>query len=143
MKKLLSVISIVLLILVIGSVSSLATELNTTGDGNEAESNTVQIGSSSNTNKAKNSTNTNKTSKNTNVTADNEVETNVVGSTNSNKANTNTNTNKTSNTSQYNSTTNSSKLPYAGTGTTSIALVAIAFVGSAVYAYKKVSDYNI
>ena len=48
MKKLLSVISILLLILVIGSVSSLATELNS---DNEAESGTVQIGST-NSNKS-------------------------------------------------------------------------------------------
>ena len=144
MKKLLNVILILLLVLVIGSVSSLATELNA-DDDNEAESGTVKIGSSSNTNKS--SSNTNKASSNTNtnkISGDNTVEGNAVGATNSNIS-----TNKT-NTSNYNSTTgsassssNSSKLPYAGTSTTSVVLIAIAFVGSAVYAYKKVTDYNI
>lgn len=142
MKKLLSVISIVLLILVMCSVNALATELN--ADDSEEKTNKVQQIGSTNTNKASNkSTNTNKATNKTVDKEDNEVETNVVGSqnkTNSNK--TNTNTNKT-NTSNYNSTTGSGKLPYAGTGTTSVALIAIAFAGSAVYAYKKVTDYNL
>ena len=139
MKKLLSVISILLLILVSGSVSSLATELNS---DNEAESGTVQIGS---TNSNKSSSNTNKANTSKVNAAKNNVEENAVGATNTNKNKTNTNTNK-ANTSSYNSTnssSNSSKLPYAGTSTTSVVLIAIAFIGSAIYAYKKVSDYNL
>lgn len=138
MKKLLGIVSIVLLILVIGSVNSLATELSATNENTGAG--TVQIGASSN--KSTNNTNTNKSTNNTNTNKNTTaIGSNVVGSsknTNTNKTNTNTNASK------YNSTsTNSSSLPYAGTSTTSIVLVAIAFAGSAVYAYKKVSDYNV
>lgn len=139
MKKFLSVISIVLLILVVCSASSLATEPNVE-DGEGTKNNIQTIGA---TNKSKNNTNTNKATNKTVDREDNEVETNVVGSknkTNSNK--TNTNTNKT-NSSNYNSSNGSSKLPYAGTGTTSVVLIALAFAGSAVYAYKKVTDYNL
>lgn len=141
MKKLLSVISIVLLILVMCSVNALATELNSTED--EGTANRVQQIGATNTNKSNNkASNTNKATNKTVDREDNEVEKNVVGSTNKTNSNkTNTNTNKT-NTSNYNST-GSSKLPYAGTGTTSVVLIALAFAGSAVYAYKKVTDYNL
>lgn len=133
MKKLLSVISIVLLILVISSVSSLATELS--ANNTQTESDPVQIGAT-NTNKSNTNTNTNKANTTSNT---NKINT----TTNTNKSNVVGATNKT-NTTSYNSSTNSSKLPYAGSAnTTSIVLIAIAFVGSAVYAYKKVTDYNV
>ena len=141
MKKFLSVISIVLLILVVCSVSYLATEPNAE-DGEEA-TNKIQTIGSTNTNKSKNNTNTNKATNKTVDREDNEVETNVVGSTNKSKNENKTNTNTNKNTSNYNSTTGSNKLPYAGTGTTSVVLIALAFAGSAVYAYKKVTDYNL
>lgn len=143
MKKLLSVISIVLLILVMCSVNTLATEASNETDGEKASNEIQQIGAVNNTNKSTNkASNTNKATNKTVEREDNEVESNVVGSTNKTNSNkTNTNTNKT-NTSNYNST-GSSKLPYAGTGTTSVVLVALAFAGSAVYAYKKVTDYNL
>ena len=54
-----------------------------------------------------------------------------------NTANKVTNTNS----SRY-ETTNSTKLPYAGSNT-SIIFVVLAFVASAAYAYKKVSEYNV
>lgn len=139
MKKFLSVISIVLLILVVCSVSSLATEPN--AQESERTKNKVQTIGATNTNKSKNNTNTNKAANKTVDREDNEVETNVVGSTNKTNSN-KTNTNKT-NSSNYNSSNGSSKLPYAGTGTTSVVLIALAFAGSAVYAYKKVTDYNL
>ena len=133
MKKLLSVISIVLLILVICSVNTLATESSNEIDGDKPANEIQQIGS----------TNTNKATNKTVNREDNELDANVVGSTNKTNSNkTNTNTNKT-NTSNYNSSNGSSKLPYAGTGTTSVVLIALAFAGSAVYAYKKVTDYNL
>lgn len=141
MKKFLSVISIVLLILVVCSVSSLATEPN--AEDGEGTKNKVQTIGATNTNKSKSNTNTNKATNKTVDREDNEVETNVVGSTNKTNSNkSNTNTNKT-NSSNYNSSNGSSKLPYAGTGTTSVVLIALAFAGSAVYAYKKVTDYNL
>ena len=127
MKKFLSVISIVLLILVVCSASSLATEPNAE-DGEGTKNNIQTIGA---TNKSKNNTNTNKATNKTVDREDNEVETNVVGSKNK------------TNSSNYNSSNGSSKLPYAGTGTTSVVLIALAFAGSAVYAYKKVTDYNL
>ena len=63
-------------------------------------------------------------------------------------SNTNTNKNTNSNTSKYtNSNTNknvnsATKLPYAGSNS-SIVFVGVALVASALYAYKKVSDYNV
>ncbi len=143
MKKLLSVISIVLLILVICSVNTLATESSNEIDGDKPANEIQQIGST-NTNKSTNkASNTNKATNKTVNREDNELDANVVGSTNKTNSNkTNTNTNKT-NTSNYNSSNGSSKLPYAGTGTTSVVLIALAFAGSAVYAYKKVTDYNL
>ena len=57
---------------------------------------------------------------------------------------TNTNSNST-NKNESNTSTNStkkSKLPYAGTNGT-VVFIVVALVASAVYAYKKVSDYNI
>ena len=49
----------------------------------------------------------------------------------------------TNNSSNYNkSTTNSSSLPYAG-ASTSVVFVIVGLAASALYAYKKVSDYNV
>ena len=142
MKKLLSVISIVLLILVICSVNTLATESSNEIDGDKPANEIQQIGST-NTNKSTNkASNTNKATNKTVNREDNELDANVVGSTNktnSNKTNTNTNIDYAINVSLCIYKT----LPYAGTGTTSVVLIALAFAGSAVYAYKKVTDYNL
>lgn len=127
-KMLVSLVLVILAIMVFGSVDSLATVIRPTTDGN--------------------TTNT------ANTTVDN-----TVGAAGSNTTNTNTNTNKANaisssvgsanktNTSKYNNTnTNTnktaSKLPYAGSNS-SMVFVVVALVASAVYAYKKVSDYNI
>jgi hypothetical protein len=69
---------------------------------------------------------------------------NKAGNTNKASNNTNTNSNST-NKNESNTSTNStkkSKLPYAGTNGT-VVFIVVALVASAVYAYKKVSDYNI
>lgn len=121
-KMLVSLVVIMLAVMVFGSVSSLATVIKPT-------------------------TNTNTT----NTSADN-----TVGAAKDNTTNTNTNkanaisssvnaiSNKTNTTKYSNTNTNksASKLPYAGSNT-SIVFVVVALGLSAVYAYKKVSDYNI
>ena len=111
-----------MVVLAVGNVTSLATAPTITATGGNNK-NTINAALSSN-NAA-------------NVGASEAVS---AGVNNTNK--TNTNTNKT-NSSNYNSSNGSSKLPYAGTGTTSVVLIALAFAGSAVYAYKKVTDYNL
>ena len=121
-KMLVSLVVIMLAVMVFGSVSSLATVIKPT-------------------------TNTNTT----NTSVDN-----TVGAAKENKTNTNTNkanaisssvnaiSNKTNTTKYNNTNTNKSatKLPYAGSNTSMI-FVVIALAISAIYAYKKVSDYNI
>ena len=119
-KMLVSLVVVMLVALVFGSISSLATTIKPSSSSNNtaktaATDNTV--GAAVNTNK---STNTN---------------------TNTNKA---TNTNKTTNTNTNKNVANkaASKLPYAGSNS-SLIFVVIALSASAVYAYKKVSDYNV
>ena len=97
-KMLVSLVVVMLVALVFGSISSLATTI--------------------------------KPSSSTNTAGNTAAEDNTVGAAvNTNKA-TNTNTNK------------ASKLPYAGSDS-SLIFVVIALSASAVYAYKKVSDYNV
>lgn len=118
MKKLLiTLVMVMVVVLALGSVKSLATQITV-----KAPENTVGESTSNN--------NTSNTNTNTNNAANN--------------TNNNTNTNKNAvknNTSAYNNTKTGS-LPYAGTNT-SVVFVVIAFVASSLYAYKKVSDYNI
>lgn len=135
-KILASLIAVVMVALVIGNVYSLATEGNTSSGG------TISLTSTGNTNSNK-STNTN-VSGNTDADLGAEVgATNRSGNTNRN-TNTNTNTNSNTNSSRYgnNSNSASSRLPYAGSNT-SIIFIVIALGASAIYAYKKVSDYNV
>ena len=120
-KMLVSLVVIMLAVMVFGSVSSLATVIKPTNTNttNTSADNTVGAAKDNITN-----TNTNKA---------NAISSSVNAI--SNKTNTtkysNTNTNK-----------SASKLPYAGSNT-SIVFVVVALGLSAVYAYKKVSDYNI
>lgn len=136
-KILLSFIAIVLMIVLFGNIYSLATEENAT--------NTVTITATTDTTGATN-TNTNSTSNtnSANITANNA---NVSASANNTTNNTarNTTNNTANNTSTYNNTnsvSNSSNLPYTGTSSKAILLIVV-FAISAVYAYKKVSDYNM
>ena len=124
-KILVSLVVITLMVLVFGSLTSLATTIQ------------PNTNSSSNT-----STNTNTNSNSSGVSA-------TVGSSsddnesNTNRNNTaNTNRNNSVNNANRNSSTNSSSLPYAGSGS-SVVFIGIALVASALYAYKKVSDYNV
>lgn len=135
-KILVSLVVITLITLVFGSIYSLAstpliadtntsaTDENTTGAVNNQASNT--------------NTNTNTGSSSSTAIVGSTVNTNT--NTNSN-TNTNTNRNTLANNTVKN-TTNSSKLPYAGTNS-SVIFVVIALAISALYAYKKISDYNV
>ena len=137
-KILISLVTIVLAILVIGNVITLAAEpTKITSSGNSNTTTITPIGSATNTNNNSNTANTN-----TNTNTLENVVSGTVSIANTNSADTNTNTNGARNTSSYVST-NTSKLPYAGTASSSLIILAIAFAASAIYAYKKVTDYNL
>ena len=128
MKKLfISLVVITVMVLTIGSVSSLATQIKaTTSNTENSVSATVTVSNNTEEDSKNEASNEEKnTNKNTNVS-------------------TNTNTKKTNNTVKNTNTNSkaSGSLPYAGTNT-SVVFVVIALVASALYAYKKVSDYNI
>ena len=135
-KKILGLVTIVVLLLICigGSETSAAvsnipqiTAGNTTANrinANTASGINITIGDTTSENDKKN---TNNTTKN-NVTNKN----NVV----------NKNTNK-NNTSLYNnSNKNTSNLPYTGTSD-SVLFIIVALLDSAIYAYKKIRDYNV
>ena len=141
-KILLSFIAIILMFVLCGNLYSFATEENTTGNtvtitpitsGNVG--NSTGNNSTNNTNTADNNTTTNSIIAPSNNTANN---TNVA----SNANNTNNTANNTTVYNNTNSTSNSSGLPYTGTNSKAMLLI-IVFAISAVYAYKKVSDYNV
>lgn len=138
-KILLSFIAVVLMIVLFGNIYSLATEENAT--------NTVTITATTDTTGATNTNNTSNTNTNTNsanLTANNVVNTPNVSASANNTTNNKVN-NTANNTSTYNNTnsvSNSSNLPYTGTNSKAMLLIVV-FAISAVYAYKKVSDYNM
>jgi len=122
-KILISLVIITLITLVVGNVASLATDLTNTNTNRgwavispKAVNNTNAVGAITD-------------NKNNTV---NNASANTVG-----KVNVTNNTAK--NTSSYN---NTGRLPYAGSNSTVI-FVVIALAASAIYAYKKVSDYNV
>lgn len=125
-KFLVSLVIIALVVLVIGNVRSLATAPKITANTNSTgNTNALSTNNATNTGATDSvSAAVNNSTKNTNS--------------NSNSNKTANNTNKTSNT----NSSNSSKLPYAGTNGT-VVFVVIALAASAIYAYKKVSDYNV
>ncbi|MBR3613660.1 MAG: hypothetical protein IKL55_00580 [Clostridia bacterium] len=122
-KMLVSLVVVMLVVMVFGSVNSLATVIKPSSTSNSNTTNTSVENTVGAATSNKNTNNTNKA---------NAISSSVNSSnkTNTSKYN-NTNTNK-----------SASKLPYAGTNS-SMVFVVIALVASAVYAYKKVSDYNI
>lgn len=139
-KILVSLIAIVMIALVVGNVYSLATEDNNEGSGSLTLTNTSKNNTANTSNKATNNAEnntagnigadvgaTNKDNKANNTT--NNTTNNVVNNTNSSRNNTNKNAATTG-------------LPYAGSNS-SIIFIVIALGVSAVYAYKKVSDYNV
>lgn len=120
-KLLISLLIVAVVAILFGNVMSDATQIT---------ANSVTV-----TPSTTNATNTNATTKNT-------VNTNSTSINAAVSSYNNTNTNSTVNTAK--NTANTSKLPYAGNGNILGAVVlAVAFVGSALYAYKKVSDYNV
>lgn len=126
-KILVSLIVITLIALVIGNVSSLATDLTATPTNNTNTGTTGAVITASPRNNTVGAT-TNNTSTN---------------NTTNNTTNTENNVGSAGNTSRYsNNSKNTGKLPYAGSNS-SIIFVVIALVASAIYAYKKVSDYNV
>ena len=139
-KILVSLIAIILMVVLFGNVYSLATEENT--------SNPVTITATTDTTGATNtntntSTNTNTNTNSQNITTNTANVANVSASANNTTNNTTNNTaNNTSTYNNTNSVSNSSNLPYTGTNSKGIVLM-IVFALSAVYAYKKVSDYNM
>ena len=119
-KMLVSLVVVMLVIMVFGSVNSLATVIKPSSTSNSNTTNTS----------VENTVGAATSNKNTNKANAISSSVNSSNKTNTSKYN-NTNTNK-----------SASKLPYAGTNS-SMVFVVIALVASAVYAYKKVSDYNI
>lgn len=130
-KILVSLIAIVMIALVVGNVYSLATDDNTSGAGTLTLTDTGNKANTANTSNTQNASNTEATVGATNTSNTNKT---------NNTSNTNTNTN--TNSAKNNANSASSKLPYAGSNT-SIVFIVVALVASAIYAYKKVSDYNV
>ncbi len=135
-KFLVSLVLIVLITFVFASISSLVSA--TEGQQLVADTNTTS------TNEESGAVNNATTTENTNSNTNGTLIPATVGSPSANNTVNNTNTNTSSNTNATNSNTNkvSSSLPYAGSGS-SMVFVTIALVASALYAYKKVSDYNV
>ena len=132
-KLFISLIMVLVVILMVGTVNSFATELTVSVDDEETEAvenkaaNTIGATIKASNTAKKTNTTKNTVTKNTANTA-NKV-TNKVNNT----------ANKVSN---YANKTETSSLPYAGSDSTIILVVAALGI-SAVYAYKKVVDYNI
>lgn len=132
-KLLISLLIVAVVAILFGNVMSDATQI-TTNSITVIPSTT----NATNTNAGSISINASKT----NATTNNKVNTNSTSINAAVSSYKNTNTNSTVNTAK--NTANTSKLPYAGNGNILGAVVlAVAFVGSALYAYKKVSDYNV
>lgn len=127
-KILVSLIVVLMVVLALGNISSLATSLTATPKDNANLANAV--GNNTTENKA--------TLDAVSATANSSNN----SAKNTNKANTNTNTNSNTNKASNSANSANKKLPYAGTSGTVI-FVVIALGVSAIYAYKKVSDYNI
>lgn len=132
-KLLISLLIVAVVAILFGNVMSDATQITTnsvtvtpsTTNATNTNAGSISINATTTNATTKNTVNTNSTSINAAVSSYN-----------------NTNTNSTVNTAK--NTANTSKLPYAGNGNILGAVVlAVAFVGSALYAYKKVSDYNV
>lgn len=138
-KILLSLIAILLMIVLFGNVYSLADEGNNTSSititpvtaGASSDNNTTAGNNTINTINATNISNT--------ANSINTVNTPNISTVSASANNTVGNTSIYNNT---NSVSNSSNLPYTGTSSKGILLIVV-FVISSVYAYKKVSDYNI
>lgn len=143
-KVLISLVIITLIALVIGNVVTFATE--DVGNNEAANNNTNSAGTVITATRLTNNT-TGAVNNTENTAANNTANnTNTNSNTNSNR-NTNTNStnslsNNTSNSSRNSSSYVNSSLPYAGTSS-SIVFIVIALAVSAIYAYKKVKEYDV
>lgn len=134
-KFLVSLVVIIMLVLAVGNVNSLATSTLLLPT-NTSSKNTANAASALTNNNVANTGATDElgTSGNSSNTNSNRSRNNTSNTNASNR------TRNTNNTEKESSSGN--KLPYAGTNGT-VVFVVIALALSAVYAYKKVSDYNI
>lgn len=124
MKKVLVSLLIMILIFAFCNVSSFAAN----------DTNVVTITANTSTDDDSNNTTTNETDDEENTT-ENNTTTTITTTTSSNNSSTYTNNTTTNNTTET--------LPDAGTGSNAIIYIIIAFAVLAIYAYKKVSDYNV
>ncbi len=131
-KILVSLVVITLVALVFGNISSLATAPvitpSTSGGNTENTTGAVSDGNNENTN--------------ANVNTSGSISATVGASSNGAVNSTVPANNEAKNTNRNTNNTLSSKLPYAGSSS-SVVFIVIALVASALYAYKKVSDYNV
>lgn len=134
-KILVSLVVITLITLVFGSIYSLATTPLITGESTSDGNTTGAVNNEANN-----------TANNTNTSGGAIVGSTVNNTANDAANNTNNTVNNTAGNTSNNTTnktsTNSSSLPYAGTNS-SVVFIVVALVASALYAYKKVSDYNV
>lgn len=138
-RILLSLMVGILTMVLFGNVYSLATDTSNTSNTAPL---TITASTADNTNAA--ATNTNTANVNNSINTSN-VAAPTTNTNNTNK-NTNTNTNNTNNASTYNNANtvkNTTKLPRTGSNNSKAILLIVVFAISAVYAYKKVSDYNM
>lgn len=150
MKNLMKILFVLLVAILVIGVSNivLATENDeeTVFIPDEGPENTqTTIPENQNTNTDVNSLFGNNTNTNTNINANTNANINANANTNTdtntiNNVNNNINTNNDTNSSTYNNT----NLPKAGSSDSIVVIVMVAIFGaSALYAYKKIRDYNI
>ena len=132
-KKILSIliVTILLLVCVLNSKVFATNNLVTIDASNTSGADTTGTGASAITITSSSSNNTTNSAGNT---ANNSV--------NNLTANTNSNNNAASSYNNTSNSTNRTGLPYTGTNS-SVIFIVMALVVSAVYAYKKVRDYNV
>lgn len=123
-KLFMSLVILMLVACVFGSVSSLATEITA---GNKVNTTVITPITANTVNTPKNTANV--------VSITGTISNNTTNKT------TNNTVNNIANSSSYEKT-NSTKLPYAGSDS-SVVFITLAFIASAIYAYKKVSEYNV
>ena len=124
-KKLMFVIvEMIIFCLALGCISSYAAEVKTITPKNTTKANTSNVVEEDEEAEEEN------TNKNTNK------------NTNTNKVNSISNRNSSNYSNTNKNAANKSELPYAGEGNSSIVFAGIALAASAVYAYKKISEYK-
>lgn len=131
----------ILMMVLFGNVYSLATDTNTSN----TTPMTITASTADNTNASATNTNNTNTANVSNTGNTANVAAPITNTNTNRNTNTNTNTNNTNNNvSTYNNTVkNATNLPRTGSNNSKAILMIVVFAISAVYAYKKVSDYNM